>query len=117
MTTTGPTTSGPDGPPRTLLTISVDPGDGTPPAEWTLQCDPPGGTHPDSAAACGALGTVDPAVLMPVPPDAVCAQIYGGPETATIRGVWDGADVDASFARTNACEIARWDAVAGMFPG
>ena len=51
---------------------------------------------------------------MPVPADQMCTQIYGGPETATVRGTWQGERVDASFSRQNGCEIARWDAAAGL---
>ncbi len=96
---------------QTSITITVDLGNGSAAQEWTLTCDPPGGTHPQPEAACAALGAVDPAVFEPVDPGQACTQIYGGPETATIRGTWNGQPVDASFARNDGCEIARWDAV------
>lgn len=96
---------------QTSLTITVDLGDGSAAQEWALTCDPPGGTHPQPEAGCAALGAVDPTVFGPVGPGQACTQIYGGPETATIRGTWNGQPVDASFARNDGCEIARWDAV------
>jgi Subtilisin inhibitor-like len=96
---------------QTALTITVDLGNGSAAQEWALTCDPPGGTHPQPEAACAALGAVDPTVFGPVGPGQACTQIYGGPETATIRGTWNGQPVDASFARNDGCEIARWDAV------
>ena len=99
---------------KTSLTVSVDPGDGTPAQEWTLTCDPPGGTHPQPQRACAALNGLDPAVFAPVGPDQVCTQIYGGPETATVVGTWNGTELDASFARNDGCEISRWDAVVGL---
>ena len=102
--------------PETSLTITLDTGNGTPAQEWTLTCDPPGGTHPDQAGACVALASLDPEVFEPVAPDQMCAQIYGGPETATVRGTWNGMPLDTSFSRNNGCEIARWDAATGLFP-
>ena len=76
----------------------------------TLTCDPVGGTHPRPEEACTALDAQADA-LAPVPADAVCTQIYGGDETATVNGVVHGQEVDAKFNRTNGCEIARWDAL------
>ncbi|WP_410537501.1 SSI family serine proteinase inhibitor [Streptomyces sp. KL2] len=86
----------------------------------TLDCHPAGGTHPDAPAACDALdrasqGPRDP--WQPVPADAMCAQIHGGPATARITGVWRGQRVDASFRRTDGCEIARWNALVPALPG
>jgi hypothetical protein len=37
-----------------------------------------------------------------------CTQIYGGDQVARIRG----DNLQATFNRTNGCEIARWDALA-----
>jgi hypothetical protein len=108
------TTPASSGAPLTSLTIAVDAGDGEPPVESTLACEPAGGTHPDPEAACAALAQLDADAFMPVAADQICTQIYGGPETATVRGTWRGAPVDASFSRQDGCEIARWDAVAGL---
>lgn len=38
--------------------------------------------------------------------------MYGGPQTATIDGLWRGQRVHASYSRTDGCEIARWEALA-----
>jgi hypothetical protein len=46
----------------------------------------------------------------------VCTQIYGGPQTARVRGRVDGREVDGRFARNNGCEIHRWDGVRFLFP-
>ncbi|MFP8883254.1 SSI family serine proteinase inhibitor [Streptomyces mangrovi] len=86
----------------------------------TLDCHPAGGSHPDALAACDAVdrasqGPHDP--WRPVPADAMCAQIHGGPATARITGMWHGQRVDASFRRTDGCEIARWDALVPALPG
>ena len=103
--------------PPTSLTISVDLGDGSAAQEWTLTCDPPGGSHPQPEAACAALADIDPTVFDPVPPNQVCTQIFGGPETATVSGTWNGDAVDAAFARNNGCEIARWEAAVEVLGG
>ena len=100
--------------PQTSLTIAFDAGDGSEAQEWTLTCDPVGGNHPDPGAACAALGGLDATAFAPVPADQMCTQIYGGPQTATVRGSWGGQAVDASFSRENGCEIARWDAATAV---
>ena len=89
------------------LTITVVAHPQAQPVTWTLTCDPPGGDHPDAEAACAVLDTV-PTPFAPVPAGTMCAQVYGGPETATITGTWRGERVDASYRRTDGCEIARW---------
>jgi hypothetical protein len=107
-----PTPRRPAGP--TALSVSVS-GTNTVLHSWTLTCDPAGGSHPHPADACGALARHAGAALPPVAADTACDQIYGGPQTATVTGTWRGAAVSASFSRTNGCEIARWDALAGLF--
>ena len=79
----------------------------------SLTCDPVGGTHPDPVAACRALEASADA-LEPVPSDAVCTQVFGGPEQAEVTGRWRGRDVRARFNRANGCEIARWDRLAAL---
>ena len=102
------------------LTITVTESAGAPPTKWTLTCGSgdASGDHPDPGAACAALQAVvdgggDP--FAPVPDDAACTQIYGGSATATITGSWQGRDVDASYSRTDGCEIARWDPLMDVF--
>ena len=48
--------------------------------------------------------------------DIACTQIFGGPEEATIKGTIRGEPVDATFTRTDGCEIARWDASRRCWP-
>lgn len=98
----------------TELTVTVQPqGDAGPARTWTLRCDPPGGNHPRVRTACTRLTA---AALRPLPPDTICTQIYGGPQTARVRGRIDGRPVDARFGRSNGCEIHRWDSVGFLFP-
>lgn len=96
------------------LRVSIQESPDSVPTTWTLTCDPPGGDHPDPAAACAALAAADQP-FDPVPPGTMCAQIYGGPQTATIDGTWRGRPVRASYSRVDACEIARWNALAPVF--
>ena len=99
----------------TDLTIVVDDGTGRE-TTWTLTCDPPGGTHPDAAAACAALAAHGTAALPPKPEGVACAEVYGGPQRATITGTWQGRQVQSSLSRTDGCEIHRWDLLRGLLP-
>lgn len=101
-------------PARTALVVRVDLGVGNW-EQWTLTCDPTGGTHPNRKAACARLAHVARSAFTPVPADAVCTMIYGGPERATVRGTWRGQRLAAGFSRGNGCEIARWEALATLF--
>ena len=55
------------------------------------------------------LAGLRPGQLEPVPGRDVCAQIYGGPAVARVRGELRGKQVDATFERSDGCEIERWD--------
>ena len=102
---------------QTVLQIKVWPNgkDGEAPREWRLHCDRAGGTHPAPEKACEQLfGLADP--FAPIPGDAVCTEIYGGPAVAEVEGLYRGETVDAKFTRTNGCEIDRWDRHAFLFP-
>jgi hypothetical protein len=50
----------------------------------------------------------------PVPAGSACTMIYGGPNKATVKGTLDGAAVDATFTRSDGCEIGRWDRMADL---
>ena len=99
----------------TSLTITWDDGGGKT-GTWQLTCDPAGGDHPDPEAACQALTSGGTVGLNPVKPGTLCSQIYGGPQTATIAGTWQGKPVSAKLKRTNGCEVARWKALKGLLP-
>ena len=108
--TTSPTPSDID------LAVTVSDDTTAEPLTALLRCGGAGtSTHPKAEAACAAVGAVGAAGFAPVPKDAVCTQIYGGPETARVTGTLDGVAVDATFSRTNGCEIARWEALAPLF--
>ncbi|WP_020576159.1 SSI family serine proteinase inhibitor [Actinopolymorpha alba] len=94
----------------THLTITVWEDPDSAPRTWELTADPPGGTHPDPGAAVTAIETArNP--FAPVPKDAICTQIWGGPQRAVIEGVWRGQPVSATYDKRNGCEIARWNAL------
>jgi hypothetical protein len=91
------------------LTITVDQdGDdtGAPPKELKLTCA--SASDSDGCKAADALTKDD---LAPTPTGQACTQIFGGPETATITGTLHGEAVDASFSRSDGCEVERWKTV------
>lgn len=100
---------------ETRLQISVKASEQAPAKEWTLTCDPAGGTLPEADKACAALGKAKADWYAPVPTDQACTMIYGGPEQASVKGVWQGKPIGATFKRTNGCELARWNAVGALF--
>jgi subtilisin inhibitor-like len=110
-----PSTATPAEPGNTHLTIVVRDGSGKT-STWRLTCDPAGGTHPDPKTACRVLQANGAAALPAVPKDKVCTQIYGGPETATITGTWQGDEITSTFARNDGCQISRWKLMEGLLP-
>ena len=108
--------AGSDRPLNDLL-VEQDLGDGSPPQRWTLVCAGTAtGDHPQAEAACAHLADVaDP--FAPLPTDLLCAEVYGGPQTATVSGVWNGEPVALELARRNGCEIAQWDSLGPLLPG
>lgn len=99
------------------LVVVQDLGDDSPPQEWTLSCDgAPSGTHPQPEEACQHLSAIENPFL-PLPTDLMCTEIYGGPQTAQISGVWNGEPVDLEVSRRNGCEISQWDSLGPLLPG
>jgi hypothetical protein len=97
------------------LTIVFNDGHGKV-STWQLSCDPPGGTHPDPKAACEALQRGAATALAPVDKTKVCAQLFGGPESAVLTGNWQGRSVDSHLNLKDSCQIARWKALEGLLP-
>ena len=89
-----------------VVTVDADGEAGQPAKELQLTCK-----APTDSDACGAAAGISAADLRETPGDTACTQIFGGPETATIKGTIRGEAVDASFSRSDGCEIARWDKV------
>ena len=116
-----PTPASPSSPPTAAddaseLTITVDDGQGST-TTWQLTCKPAAGTHPSPEAACDELVQNAATALPAVPQDKFCADVYGGPHTATIVGVWKGNNVNSRFSRVNACESARWESLRTVHGG
>ena len=103
---------------RLVITVSES-GEPTGARSYELSCDPAGGDHPRAGDACAELkrATADGDPFAPVPEDAMCTQIYGGPAHAEVTGRWAGVVVEAEFSRANGCEIARWDGLATVLGG
>ena len=100
----------------TSLTILVWPqGIDGPSERWTLKCGPVGGTHPRAAAACRRLNAIE-SPFRPVPRDAVCTAIYGGPDVAQVAGTFRGRRVWARFNLRDGCNISRWKRLVPLLP-
>jgi hypothetical protein len=97
------------------LAIVVTPSESERPMNYTLVCQDgvpaAESKHPTAEAACTALKN-HPALLNPPArgTDRACTQQFGGPQRATVTGILDGTPVERSFARTDGCEIAAWNA-------
>jgi hypothetical protein len=103
--------------PPTSLKVRVWPeGRGKESTTWTLHCAPAGGTLPRPGRACTSLAAAR-APFVPVPTDAVCTQIYGGPQEALVTGRYGTRRVWARFSRTDGCQIDRWRRHAFLFGG
>ena len=77
--------------------------------------DGPHGAQPPRAARvrcpgahCSATRGLSPRDFAPTPKNVACNMIYGGPETATVKGTLRGKPVDARFSRTDGCQTNRW---------
>ena len=98
----------------TELTVTFRADAKSAPVVMRLTCEPTGGDHPRAAEACDRLAAVETEGADPFAepaPDQMCTFIYGGPQTAGVVGTWNGTAVNATFTRTNGCEISRWDAI------
>jgi subtilisin inhibitor-like len=103
------------GGPSTSLTITARWAPGAKPIVRTLRCDPVGGTLKNRGAACRRLAALAHP-FAETPADTACTEIYGGPETATVTGTFEGAALSTTFARTDGCEIERWAMHRFLFP-
>ncbi|MGW7369128.1 SSI family serine proteinase inhibitor [Streptomyces sp. NPDC054841] len=102
-----------------LTVTTTDTGNPDANGEYQLTCAPAGGTHPEAQAACDKLAQFatdaqDP--FEPVDGDSMCTMQYGGPATARITGSWQGRSIDATFDRSDGCEIRRWEQLEPVLP-
>ncbi|MBT2531184.1 serine protease inhibitor [Arthrobacter sp. ISL-48] len=75
-------------------------------------------TLPDPEAALAAVERFGEDLFFPKPgPPRLCTQQYGGPQVAVVTGTLHSRAVNATFLRTDGCEIARWNALAPLLGG
>jgi hypothetical protein len=92
------------------VTVDDDGADGAAePRTLELQC-----AEPTDSQACGAAAGISAADVRETPDDTACTMQFGGPEEATITGTIRGDEIDASFSRTDGCEITRWEKVQAL---
>ena len=102
-------------PGTTTLEITYSADEGAEVQRWTLTCEPTGGDHPDAERACADLAA-EQEPFAPIPADAMCTEIWGGPQTATVRGTYRGAPVDLELSRVNGCFIDQWERLGALLP-
>ncbi|MEV2210567.1 SSI family serine proteinase inhibitor [Streptomyces sp. NPDC050997] len=101
------------------LTVTVRKAGVSADGTYEVNCHPGRGSHPDVSGACAVVDRNTrwgKDVFGPVPGDSVCTMQYGGPATAHVTGTWAGRPVDATFDRSNGCEIGRWDRLVPLLP-
>lgn len=108
-------------PPRVVaageLTVVYDDGSGRP-RTYDLACGPQAARGADRAGeqdGCRHLQEIGGPVGA-VPAGQMCSMIYGGPQTADVRGTWAGRPVAESYRRTNGCEVSRWSRMVPALP-
>lgn len=101
--------------PRTELTLELVDEQQGPAEQLTLTCDPAGGNHPQPEQACADLAR-EKQPFAPLTGSGRCTEIYGGPATAVVSGIYRDQKVVLKLARTNGCEIAQWDRLGAFLP-
>ena len=106
--------------PKGLLEISVRGERGT--ARASLRCSP--GADRTTGylrferppELCRRLGELKGTLISRAAPGRACAEVYGGPAEADIKGRLDGRVVDRRLTRTDACQITDWDRLDVLLP-
>lgn len=77
-----------------------------------------GSTLPAPEAALAQVERFGGDIFFPTPgPPKLCTQQYGGPQVAVVTGIFHGRRVQATFQRTDGCEIARWNSLKALLGG
>lgn len=66
-------------------------------------------TLPNAADACKLITDKPEIISSQDDPQAICTEIYGGPEKAEISGKLAGKTISTSFSKHNGCAIERWN--------
>ena len=66
---------------------------------------------------CDRARRLSSLLLQKPDPRRVCAQVYGGPQTAHVEGRLAGRTVDRRFSREDACQIRDWERAAPLLAG
>ncbi|MEW2045643.1 SSI family serine proteinase inhibitor [Streptomyces sp. NPDC005476] len=101
------------------LTVTVRHAGGRADGTFEVYCHPERGSHPDVGSACRAVDRNSRwgrDTFAPAPSGGVCTMRYGGPATAHVTGRWAGRPVDATYDRSNGCQIERWDRLVPLLP-
>ncbi len=98
------------------LQIKITPSPDAQVQEYLLECDrttPSEASNvPQPEAACALVEESAQGLFFTKPdPTLQCTQQFGGPQTATVTGTVDGRPVQSDFARSDGCEIDRWQSM------
>jgi len=109
-------------PPPIALTLSVKDAPDAPARTATLVCvgtsaGATGYLADAPADACRHARRVARTLATTPDPHRFCTEIYGGPQTAAVRGLVGDAYVRRSFARRNGCEIGEWNGLGILLSG
>ena len=80
---------------------------------WPQGPDGPAKTHVlrcPGSPSCARLARVSEP-FAPLAKGVACTEIYGGPQTALVRGTYMGGRVWARFRRSDGCQINRWNRI------
>lgn len=65
-------------------------------------------TLSEAAEACKLIAEKPEIIVQQQSPQAICTEIFGGPERAEITGELAGKSVQSTYSKHNGCAIDRW---------
>jgi hypothetical protein len=105
--------------PTVHLSIRYDPGSGgakTATVRCGRKATATGFLRTQAAKACRIARSRATVLTTSPAGDQICAQIYGGPQTASVTGKVGKHKVDRRFARADGCQVADWTELQGLLP-
>lgn len=82
-----------------------------------LSCPAAEGSPEEDFTVCAWMARTGAKAFAQPPENQVCTMIYGGPETATVTGTFDGKPVTVGLSRNDGCAIARWESFEPLWTG